>query len=111
MPDYYQVRYGYTVDELRGKMERAGFEVVDFRPHLRFFGVFGSDCIDALKIFDTKKTHEGPFGYAAKHEWVYALTFPLFYVLALVDEWIPVKGSNGFGIAGVKRSDAVRPAS
>jgi ubiquinone/menaquinone biosynthesis C-methylase UbiE len=111
LPDYYQVRYGYTVEELRGKMERAGFEVVDFRPHLRLFGVFGSDCIDALKIFDTKKTHEGPFGYAAKHEWVYALTFPLFYVLALVDEWIPVKGSNGFGITGVKRADAVRPAS
>ena len=59
-----------------GKMERAGFEVVDFRPHLRFFGVFGSDCIDALKIFDTKKTHEGPFGYAAKHEWVYAADVP-----------------------------------
>lgn len=106
LPDYYQVRYGYTVDELKAKMERAGFEVVNWHPHLRMFGVFGSDCIDALKLFDTKKTHEGPFGFAARHEWAYAVSFPLFYGLSFLDDVIPTPGFNGFGITGVKRRDA-----
>lgn len=103
LPDYYQVRYGYTVDELRAKMEAAGFEVTGWRPHLRLFGIFGSDCIDALKIFDIRKTHEGTFGFAARHEWVYAVSFPFFYALALLDEVIGSRGHNGFGIAGRKR--------
>ena len=102
LPDYFQVRYGYEVDELRRKMEAAGFVVDDWRPHLRIFGVFGSDCIDALGAFDILKTHQGEFGFAARHEWLYAAAFPLFYALALLDEIVPSRGFNGFGISGYK---------
>ena len=96
------MRYGYTFSELKGKMERAGFEKVDSRPHLGFFGVFGSDCIDTLKIFDTKKTHEGPFGYAAKHEWVYAADVPPVLRAG-------VASTNGF--RSKVRTASVSPAS
>ena len=102
LPDYDQVRYGYTVDELTEKVERAGLRVFDWRPHLKLFGVFGSDCIDTFKIFDISKTHSGPLGFAARHEWVYALTFPLFFGIALLDELLPSRGYNGFGIAAKK---------
>jgi ubiquinone/menaquinone biosynthesis C-methylase UbiE len=102
LPDYNQVRYGYAVDELRKKMNDAGFDVVDWRPHLKLFGVFGSDCIDVFKVFDIYKTHSGAFGYAARHEWIYAITFPIFYAMALADEFTNFNGFNGFGIAGRK---------
>ncbi len=84
---YYQVRIGYSEAEILEKMSIAGLNTTLIKGYFKMFGTWGIDMIEGLSIFKVDKG--GDFGYIAKHDWLYGITFPVFYGLSYMDALLP----------------------
>ncbi|MBI4287219.1 MAG: class I SAM-dependent methyltransferase [Chloroflexi bacterium] len=84
---YYQVRVGYSEPEIAEKMEKAALSVTTVKGYFKVFGTWGIDILEGLAVFRVEKG--GDFGYVAKYDWLYGLTFPFFYGLSYLDAILP----------------------
>ena len=84
---YDQVRIGYSEAEIEDKMNIAGLKTTIIKGYFKTFGTWGIDMIEGLSAFRVDKG--GDFGYIAKHDWLYGLTFPVFYGLSCMDALLP----------------------
>lgn len=84
---YYQVRIGYSEAEIVEKMNIAGLKTTIIKGYFKMFGTWGIDMLEGLSVFRVDKG--GDFGYIAKHDWLYGVTFPVFYGLSYMDSLLP----------------------
>ncbi|MFC1944519.1 methyltransferase domain-containing protein [Chloroflexota bacterium] len=79
----------YDEDVLKEKARNAGFTIEEIKYNLKFFGNLINGIIHSFKSFEFTKKKEG---YEFKSCILYGLTFPIFYLFHLLDNFIPVKG-------------------
>jgi SAM-dependent methyltransferase len=86
---YDHARFGYSKPELCGKLERAKLSVKRIEHYMKFFATIPNDMLEGLTLFEIEKG--GEFEYTPKHEWAIAITFPIFYAIALLDSFLPAE--------------------
>lgn len=84
---YDHARFGYTKADMFAKLERAGLQVKQVEHYMKFFATIPNDMLEGLALFEIEKG--GEFEYAPRHEWAIAVTFPIFYAIALFDSFLP----------------------
>jgi ubiquinone/menaquinone biosynthesis C-methylase UbiE len=78
----------YSEELLYHKAEEAGFRVEKIIYNLKFFGDFINGILHSFKMFEFGRKN----AYQFKSETAHAIFFPVFYLLHLLDDLIPVKG-------------------
>lgn len=87
---FHHHRY-YDEVKIRSLAKKAGFKVEKIISHIKFFGAIPHSLIHTLNIFAWQKSPTSP--YRLKNESVFALTFPLFYLLYRLDDIFENKNS------------------
>ena len=80
---HYSHYRNYTMADIKKRVENYGFEIEKKSYNCRFFGSLIWSLYHTLKIFERHKSSET--NYRFRSETVFALVFPLFYLLFLID--------------------------
>jgi SAM-dependent methyltransferase len=115
---YGHTRAGYTVDELRGAMARAGFAPVSCGGYSRFFTEMMELAVNFGFVFVLSKKSKAPAGQIAPSSSkelkthglayrLYSLAFPVMRVVSKLDWLLPTSSDNAVVVSAVKPSQEV----
>jgi ubiquinone/menaquinone biosynthesis C-methylase UbiE len=99
---YAHARFGYSAEEIIGKLKQASFDVESISHYLKMFGTMSVDLRNSFACFHVERG--GQFGYVGRHEWLLGLCFPIFYAVAMLDYLLPSQAPGlGMCIAARKK--------
>jgi len=81
--EYYFHYRNYTMEDIRKRVEKYGFETEKKSYNCRFFGSIIWSLYHTLKIFERRKSQNTDYEF--RSETIFALVAPFFYLLFLLD--------------------------